>query len=245
MRVSKRVIFAFSMTMLSAVSAMTFAQPICTVEDLPREATGQGRLAVRLDGAWQLFTQDEDGSAYIIEIGGLQSLCIAWEAPPYDNARRQIVYVSTKYRDKQPLWLFRNNAAAGLPFVGNLLGNWSRTPDASGLDPDEAFREFHRSLPEDPSEPPWDNLTTWHDTSVWLSNVSSYELVVGATNSLPVLPYGSERLLRLAGHRPLTSWVPFTTRAPSGQNELRIAVSYTGDLDNLGPDIYQYVFQVR
>ncbi len=51
--------------------------------------------------------------------------------------------------------------------------------------------------------------------------------------------------MRLAARRPLTSWVPFTTRAPSEQNELRVAVSYTGDLDSLGPYVYQYVFQVR
>ena len=48
-------------------------------------------------------------------------------------------------------------------------------------------------------------------TSAWLANSGSYDLVVGAVDDLPLLPYGSERLLVLAARRPLTSWVPFTT----------------------------------
>ena len=228
-----------------AAPAMVFAQPACTVDGLHRAAVGQARLALRIDGEWQLFAQNEDGPAYVLETGGLQNLCIAWEAPPYHGASRQIVYASTKYRAEQPLWLFRNNAVAGIPFVGNLLGDWNRTPGASGVNPDSAFRVFHRRRPDNPLDAPWNNLAGWHDTSIWLPNVGSYPLVVGAANDLPALPYGSERLIRLAARRPLTSWVPFTTRAPSEQNELRVAVSYTGDLDSLGPYVYQYVFQVR
>ena len=241
------VVFVFSAIALLAVSAMVLAQASCTVEDLPREVASKGRLAIKIDGVWQLFAQNEDGSAYVLEVDGLQSLCIAWEAPPYQRHLRQIVYVSTKYMDEQPLWLVRNNAAAGFPFFGKLLGDWNRTPDASGSDPDEAFRKFHHSRPDDDdlSDAPWNNLVDWHDTSAWLTNVSSYELVVSATNGLSLLPYGSERLLRLVGGRPLTSWVPFTTRTPSRQNELRVAVAYTGDLDAIGPHVYQYVFQVK
>lgn len=241
------VIFSFAVTTITALAApaMVLAQSDCNVEDLPREAASRGRLVVKVDGAWQYFPPNVDGPPHVLEIGGLQNLCIAWEAPPYHRASRQIVYASTKYRDEQPLWLFRNNAGAGIPFVGSLLGDWNRAPDASGVNPDDAFREFHSSRPDDPFDAPWDNLADWHDTSAWFSNVGSYDLVVGAANDLSALPYGSERLIRLAARRPLTSWVPFTTRAPSGQNELRVAVSYTGDLDSLGPYVYQYVFQVR
>lgn len=248
MRVLIRFIFVFSVVVSSApfaTSKMVFAQLGCTVDSLPRNETSQGQLAVRIDDTWEMFTQNGDGPVHIIEVDGFQDLCIAWEAPPYPGAHRQIVYVSTRYRDEQPLWLFRNSAGSGIPILGKLLGDWNRTPDASGLDPDDTFREYHRSLPDDPFEVPWNSLTDWHNTSAWLSNVRSYELVVSSTNDLPVLPYGSERLLRLAAKRPFTSWVPFTTRTPSGQNELRVAVSYTGDLDNLGPYVYQYVFQVR
>ena len=238
-------IFVVSVLALFAAPAMVVAQSGCTVDDLSREQSGQGRIAVRIDGTWRLFSQNGDETAYVLDVGGLQTLCIAWEAPPYHGAARQIVYVSTKYRDEQPLWLFRNSAGAGLPFVGKLLGDWNRTPDDSDLDPDVAFKEFHRRRPDDPFDAPWTALADWHNTSAWFSNVKSYPLVVSATNGLPVLPYGSERLLRLAARRPLTSWVPFTTRAPTGQNELRVAVSYTGDLDSVGPYVYQYVFAVR
>ena len=240
-------IISLAATALTALSvpAMAFAQPACNADGLPREDVGQGRLAVSVDGEWRLFAEYEEGPPPVLEIGGLQDVCIAWEAPPYHGASRQIVYASTRYRDEQPLWLFRNNAGAGIPFVGNLLGDWNRTPDASGISPDSAFKEFHRRRPDDPFDAPWNNLAGWHDTSAWFSNVGSYDLVVGAANDLSALPYGSERLMRLAARRPLTSWVPFTTRAPSGQNELRVAVSYTGDLDSLGPYVYQYVFQAR
>ena len=74
-----------------------------------------------------------------------------------------------------------------------------------------SFREFHRSFPIDPDVAPWSDLTDWHDTSAWLANHRSYELVSGAAADLTLLPYGKERLLVLAGQRPLTSWVPFTT----------------------------------
>ena len=82
-------------------------------------------------------------------------MCLAWEAPPYERSDRQIVYVSTQYRDNQPLWLFRNSAVAEVPVISRLFGDWSRTPDASGADPDNAFKEFHRSLPIDPNSAPW------------------------------------------------------------------------------------------
>ncbi len=246
MSAAKRVtvVFVFSATALLAAPAMIFAQAGCTVDDLPREATSQGRLAVKIDGTWRFFAQDEDESARVIETARLRTLCLAWEAPPYHRRVSQIVYVSTKHVDGQPLWLFRNNTVP-IPLFGRLLGNWNRTPGASGSDPDEAFRKFHRSRPDDLSDAPWNSLVGWHDTSAWLPNVDSYELVVGATNSLSALPYGAERLLRLQGGRPFTSWVPFTTLAPSRQNELRVAVSYTGDLETIGPYVYQYVFQFK
>ena len=147
-------------------------------------------------------------------------------------------------RDDQPLWLFRNSAAAEIPFVGQLFGNWSRTPDASGTDPDDAFRKFHRTS-VDRNIAPWNSLADWHDTSAWFANRSSYDLVSGAVADLTLLPYGTERLLVLAAQRPLTSWVPFTTYPPSGRDELRVAVSFSGDLDNRGPRVYQYVFEAR
>ena len=241
------VVFCFTVAALIVLAAPTtaLAQPDCNVDQLPRQAAWQGRLAIKIGGEWQSFAQDAGTLVHSLEIGGLQNLCMAWEAPPYQRTSRQIVYASTQYRDEQPLWLFRNNAGAVIPFVGSLLGDWNRTPGASGVNPDAAFREYHRSRPDDPFVAPWNNLTDWHDTSAWLANSESYDLVVGAVDDLPLLPYGSKRLLVLAARWPLTSWVPFTTRASSGQNELRVAVAYSGDLDSLGPHVYQYVFRIR
>ena len=240
------VAFCFAVAVLTALAAPVpaLAQAGCDVAQLPREASGQNRLAVRIDGDWQFFAPNGGATAHVLETGGAQDLCLAWEAPPYRRTNRQIVYASTRYRDDQPLWLFRSSAAALIPFVGRLLGNWSRTPDTSGADPGDAFREFHRSLPDDPDSVPWNNLAEWHDTSAWLANRRSYDLV-RATADLTSLPHGTERLLVLAAQRPLTSWITFTTYAPSGQDELRVAVSYSGDLEDRGPRVHQYVFEAR
>ena len=240
------VAFYFAVIVLTTVVVPTpvLAQSNCEIDQLPRAATGQNRLAISIDRGWQFFTPNDGTRAHVLETDGLSSLCLAWEAPPYQRNDRQIVYASTRYRDDQPLWLFRNNVAALTPFE-RLFGDWSRTPDASGANLDDAFREFHRAFPDDPDVAPWDNLANWHDTSAWLANRRSYDLVRAATADLPILPHGTERLIVLRPRRPLTSWVSFTTFAPSRQDELRVGVSYSGDLEDLGPRVYQYVFDTR
>ena len=67
----------------------------------------------------------------------------------------------------------------------------------------------------------------------------------GAAADLTVLPYGTERLLVLAARRPFTSWVSFTSYVPPGEDPLRIAVAYSGDLDSRGPRVYRYVFEAK
>ena len=241
------IAFCLGLAVLAGMTTATpaLAQSDCTTSQLPRETGGQSRLAVKLDAGWQFFPPNDDGPAHALQTGGLQDLCLAWEAPPYQRSNRQIVYASTQYRDDQPLWLFRNSAIAEVPLLSRLFGDWSRTPDASGADPDDAFKDFHDSLPADPNIAPWNNLADWHDTSAWRTNRSSYELVSGAAVDLMSLPYGTERLLVLAAQRPLTSWVAFTTYTPSGQEQLRVAVAYSGDLDSRGPRVYRYVFEAN
>lgn len=232
--------FALAFLTTVAIPMPLLAQSDCHVEELPREDGGQRRLAVRIDTGWRFFKpNDDDALTHAIEVGGLQELCMAWEAPPYKGGRRQIVYVSTQYRDNQPIWLVRHNAT-GIPFISRLLGDWGRQADASGTNPDQAFKEFH-NFPDDPGAARWNNLADWHNTSAWLTNHQSYEVVRVAIN-LAGLPYGTERLLMLRGGRPLPSWIPFTTHVPSKQDKLRVAVSYSGDLDGPGPRVYQYVF---
>ena len=235
--------FALALLTAVAIPMPLLAQSDCHVDELSRgDDGGQRRLAVRTDTGWEFFRPSADALTHAIEVGGLQELCMAWEAPPYDGRRRQIVYVSTQYRDDQPIWLFRNQAV-GISIFRSLFGDWSRQADASGTDPDQAFKEFHH-LSGDPDAARWKNLIDWHNTSGWLPNQASYELVRVAID-LAGLPYGTERLLMVRGNRPLTSWIPFTTHVPSKQDKLRVAVSYSGDLDGPGPRVYQYVFEVR
>ena len=240
------VSFCSIVAVLTALTTpqQALSQPDCNVDQLPRDVAGQNRLAVRIDRDWKFFAPADGGPAHVLDAGGLQTLCLAWEAPPYQRRNRQIVYASTQYRPDQPLWLFRNSAAAGIPLVGRLFSNWSRKPDTSGADPNNAFRNFHRSRPDNTAAVPWNKLADWHDTSAWIANRRSYDLV-SATAGLTLLPYGTERLLVLAAQRPLTSWVSFVTLSPSGQSQLRVAVSYSGDLEDIEPRVHKYVFEVR
>ena len=211
----------------------------------PRTQVGEHRLAVKLSGTWEYFAPDLPEPAPVIPAAAGQTLCLAWEAPPYPGLRRQIVYVSTRYREDQPIWLWRSGALQ-IPILADLLGNWNRTFDASRHGPDEAFGKFHRNLPENTSVTPWSALAAWHDTSGWFSNQRSYDLVAAALgDSRSGLPLGTERLMVLAARRPLSSWVRFTTYAPKTQNKLLVSVAFSGDLDTQGPRVYRYVLKVR
>lgn len=242
---AKPLCMTIALFVAPVVPKLAVAQPGCDVSQLPREAVGGSRLGIKTDEDWRFYLPNDGSSAHELETGGLQNLCVAWEAPPYERSSRQIVYSSTRYREDQPLWLFRNSAAAQIPFVGRLVGDWSRLPDRSGTDPVEAFREFHGTLPADIEDTRWSHFVAWHDTSVWRANRSSHELVSSAMADAPLLPFGTERLLVLAPRRPLTSWIRIDSRAPSTQGEFRIAVAFSGDLESRGPHVYQYVFEVR
>ena len=214
--------------------------------DLPSRAdVSQQKLAVKLSGNWKFFAPNPTGPAHLISVAGAQTLCLAWEAPPYPRNQKQIVYASTQYRGDQPIWLWRNSAFQ-IPIIGALIGDWNRTPDSSGRDPRETFTTFHRSLPGDVGAAPWRILADWHDTSAWLPNQSSYDVVSAALRDAPdSLPCGTERLLALAAARPLSSWVPFTTRTPTPQDRLHVVVAFSGDLDSLGLGVYLYTLDVQ
>lgn len=247
MTVSKRYKWALlSLVALIAVicrSGVLWAQ---TCGQLPPRADfSQQRLAVKLSGNWEFFSPNPAGPAYLISVSGAQTLCLAWEAPPYPRKRKQIVYTSTQYRKNQPIWLWRNSALQ-IPIIGTLVGNWNRTPDSLGRDPVETFTTFHRGLPGKVDITPWKVLADWHDTSAWMPNQSSYKVVSAALRNMgDTLPYGTERLLTLKAARPLSSWVPFTTYTPSPQDQLLVAVTFSGDLDSRGPRVYRYTFEVR
>ena len=262
--------FRFVVAVLAALAVPTpiLAQPDCEIDQPYREAVGRERLAVWIDGNWQFFAENTEAPAHVLETGTLRKLCLAWEAPPYNESKRQIVYVSTQYHRRQPLLLFRNNAAretllfgelisnkaaSEIPVIGDLASDWEATPSASVDNPKvgtlaqqrDDFRSFHHKAPKNSKDPPWTTLFDWHDTSAWKANHGSYPLVLSTAAQLTLLPYGTERLLVLKKKRDLASWVKFDTRVQPGRNELRVAVSYSGDVDSGGVHVYQYVFEVR
>ena len=174
-------------------------------------------------------------------------MCLAWGAPPYHRSPAQVVYAATNYRNDQPLWLFRN-AAINLPVIRSLLGNWSRLADASGHPPVKTFVEFHGgSPPNNLGDSQWKDLVRWHDTSLWLANKKTYDLVSGlvALEGTPGLKLGTERLLLLRGNRPKLSWVPLITEPPRKGEKLWVTLAFSGDLDERGPKSYSYIFVVK
>lgn len=236
--------------------APVHADSTCSVKLPQREKQTQYRLGVWRGESWEFFSPNPSGPPHSVKMPRREKLCLAWEAPPYKKPDSQVVYVSTRYRDGQPLYLFRNNAGAGVPLVGSLLrrdglpiirgitGDWSHTYGDNGDGIHGQFRRYHSVKPDDLTTEPWKNMSTWHRT-LWGSNKDTYELVGSATSSARELPYGSERLLRLKANRPKASWVRIITRAPHEQHELRVAVSYSGDLDELGPGVYLYVLKLE
>lgn len=209
----------------------------CKSEGLDKEASTKGRLAVRSGDEWRLFNQQEEG---ILKTSGNEELCLAWEAPPYAGGS-QIVYVSTRYRDDQPVSIYRN--ASSPPFFYAFFSDW-RGPTVSR----DLFDKFHKkSLGRNDdgvsgNTDGWDKLRKWHETSFWIANLESHELVKGALayESIP-LPYGAERLLVVAGERSMTSWIPFTSKVQKG-SKLLVAISYSGDKE---PFVYEYVLNTE
>ena len=233
----------------TAVIAVMYSPGVLWAQNcsnLPTRAEfSQHRLTVELSGSWEFFAPNPGGPAHLISVAEAQTLCLAWEAPPYPRNQKQIVYASTQYREDQPIWLWRNGAFQ-IPIIDALMGDWNRTPDFSGHDPVETFTTFHRSLPGNVDVAPWKVLADWHDTSAWLPNQSSYAVVSAALRvAADSLPYGTERLLTLKAGRPLSSWVPFTTYTPTPQDQLLVAVTFSGDLDSQGPRVYRYTFEIR
>lgn len=49
----------------------------------------------------------------------------------------------------------------------------------------------------------------------------------------------------LQAKRPVSSWVRFGTYTPKPQDQLRVAVAFSGDLDHHGPRVYLYTLEIR
>ena len=224
-----------------AVDARTVAA--CGVEDLPRRESGKNQLAIKTAQDWMLFgpQTQSPGNPAVVHIDGQKLLCLAWEAPPYPKGDRQIVFIRSSYREDQRRSLFRNHWAAPVikwPFR-------ERLDDASETD---LFNDFHSSRPTELRRGKWSVLEDWHNTSIWRPNVDSFTLVSYALEAPGAAPRGSERLIRLASGRTLTSWVRFTTSAPARGDKLHVAVAYSGDIqypDQTETPVYRYVFEVK
>lgn len=208
----------------------------CGSKDMDRNTPAQFRLAIRNGDGWTLFDQQEEGT---LETLGSE-LCLAWEAPP--DRKNQMIYVSTRYRDHQPLSIYRN--ASSPPFFFSWLSDW-RGPT---LNP-KLFLQFHRTSACKNDENPdvWDTLCRWHRTSFWHVELESYDLVggaldgaVGLDDAIPQL-HGSHRLLVISGGRSKKSWIPFTSKIQR-PGRLFVSVSYSGDDE---PFVYEYVLNTK
>lgn len=199
--------------------------------DLARRDKGHGRLAVKAGDEWLYLKQQDD--PLVLRTAEIDDLCMAWEAPR--SRSNQIVYASTKFSSDQQILLFRNGAAP-IKLFREIFGDWSST---LGNDRDK-FRSFHKELPKDREE--WKLLHDWHDTSLWIPEQGSYELVKRAVaDKRASLPYGTERLLLVQPNRPLSSWIPIETKPPSNGEQLHVAISYSGDRV---PFVYRYTLSV-
>ena len=144
------------------------------------------------------------------------------------------MYVSTQVSGGPANLVWRNNAFQ-IPIINVRMGDWNRTPDSSGRRSVETFTTFHRSLPGDVGVAPWRDLAAWHDTSAWFPTkaVTTWYPQRWEKQRTPCLTV-TERLLALRARRPLSSWVPFTTYAPTPQVRLLVAVAFSGDVDERG-----------
>lgn len=219
---------------------LSAAETDCTVENLSRESSAEGRLAVRSVDGWTLFNQKEPG---ILKISppGHNDLCLAWEAPPYDGARKQIVYVSSRFSDNQPVSVYRN--ASSPPFLYPLFSDWQGTTVERNF-----FREFHAESSDQGEAQKLvgtnnrHKLLLWHQTSFWFPNMRSDELVKGALKFKGTsLPNGAERLLVVAAGRAKKSWIPFTSKVQRG-SELLVTIAYSGDKE---PFLYEYTIDTE
>ena len=199
---------------------------------LARTVRGGGRLAVKIGDEWAYLRRQDD--PLVIRAAGVDDLCMAWEAPR-SGGSNQIVYAGTKFSRDQQILLYRNGAAP-IKFFRRFFGDWSST---LGNDR-ERFRNFHKESPKDREE--WSLLRDWHDTSAWLPDRGSFELVKRAVaDKRASVPYGTERLLLVQPNRPLSSWIPIETKPPSNGERLHVAISYSGDSD---PFVYRYTLSV-
>ena len=232
------VVFTIFATVVGSIVEAS-SEAICSVNGLPREGSGDYRLAVKLDDGWT-YVMPQTQEILDIRRREHNRLCLAWEAPPYTGTERQIVYISSRYMHEQPVRLWRNHSVDPIiktPFRGRL-------PRRSA---EELFQDFHNTAePEEIRGGQWSVLEDWHNTHLWLANLTSFELVSTAVDVLDKLPRGTERLLRLRSRRPLPSWVPFTTLPPDPDTELHIAVLYSGDVRR-EPElpVYWYVSIVK
>lgn len=227
------VVATVVVTMAVLYSSLPEAATTCSNEGLSRESEGKGRLAIRSGDKWELFDQGTG----ILKTSEDGELCLAWEAPPYPGRRKQIVYVSTRHSDDQKVSVYRNASAP--PFFYVLLPEWRRVVT------DELFKEFHDSCTLTSCDSTsrhaegWEDLRRWHETSFWFANLKSLQLVKGAIDSKSI--HGAERLLVIAGARPYTSWIEFTSKVQKGK-KLVVAVSYSGDKE---PFVYRYVLDTE
>ena len=145
-----------------AIPITVLAEAKCTVDGLEREGSSKRRLAIRVDDAWNYHYANQSEVKFLET--AKRKLCLAWEAPP--DMEFQIVYVSTRYTDDQPLSLHRNRRLLPNSDHPILPGHWFRL-FAVVDEPHGAFQDFHRRRPHNDETFKWSALSEWHHTALW------------------------------------------------------------------------------
>ena len=225
---------------------------VCRVaNELPRKETSLRRLAVWQGKKWQFVYPDPDSDtpSTLSDIASTdRKLCLAWEAPKHLGSKRQIVYVSTRYRHKQTLSLARNRVIFPDTSESDAWKTTYTVSEQDGLLLDcstsrECFRNYHKGEGHLP-QLPWGKLVLWHDTLWSVSNwwnQTSQELVRAAVADANDIPQGAERLISLRGKRPCASWVNFDSFPPQRGSKLAVKILFSEEV----PHIYKYSIQIK
>lgn len=234
--------------LLFAMSLPVFANcarvsQTCEQDELQREDKYEFQLAVCQEGGWHICEHNRTSTPYYLTVPSDDEVDFFWAVPA--SGQHELIYVSTSYRDQQPLSIARS-ATYETPALFSILAPFREIRKVF-RDREEIrrlFLEYHDDLEDDHPEdhPVFSLLAAWHDTEIW-GPLKSYALVC---TSLAVRrdpsDVGAERLIRLAEGRPKMSWAGFDSLFKEGR-DLRITLAYSGYSKE--PRIWRFMFKVQ
>lgn len=220
--------------LLFAVTSPTFADCAsvgekCSIERLGRDDDYNFRLAVCQEGEWHVCKSNSTTSPHNLTARSDQ-VAFYWAVPASDDY--QIVYASTSFTDEQRLSVSRNATPENkrLWSVIRLLPPFRDVRrDLQGDEARQRFKAHHRrDGRRDDRDEISAVLNEWHQTEA-IGYLKSYDLVGSSLDqkesNRPLL--AAERLIRVMGKRPRTSWIRFTSDVEQN-GELHMVLAYSG-----------------